>query len=88
MEAEETGSGSDSEYDLRDRSKLKELGYDTNKSPSVRWRILTDKAVPELGLPKVARLIAWFCRSRKQQRGGRQKFASAIREWEHDLDRL
>lgn len=87
-EAEETRGGSDSEYDLRDRSKLKELGYDTTKPPSVRWRILTDKAVPELGLPKVAGLIAWFCRSRKQQRGGRQKFARAIGEWEHDLERL
>jgi len=87
-EAEETRGGGESEYDLQDRSRLKELGYDTNQSPSVRWSILTTRAVPELGLPKVAGLIAWFCRSRKQQRGGRQKFARAIGEWEHDLDRL
>ena len=87
-EAEETRGGNEGEYDLQDRSRLKELGYDTNQSPSVRWHILTTKAIPELGLPKVAGMIAWFCRSRKQQRGGRQKFARAIAEWEHDLDRL
>jgi hypothetical protein len=86
--AKETGGKSEGEYDLRDRSRLKELGYDTTKSPSARWRILTTEAVPELGLPRVAGLIAWFCRSRKAQRGGRQKFARAIGEWEHDLERL
>ncbi len=87
-EAEETRGGGEGEYDLRARSRLKELGYDTTKSPSTRWRILTTEAVPELGLPKVAGLIAWFCRSRKAQRGGREKFARAIGEWEHDLERL
>ncbi len=87
-EAKETRGGGEGEYDLRTRSRLKELGYDTIKSPSTRWRILTDQAVPELGLPRVAGLIAWFCRSRKAQRGGRQKFARAIGEWEHDLERL
>ncbi len=87
-EAKETGGRSEGKYDLRDRSRLKELGYDTTRAPSARWRILTTEAVPELGLPRVAGLIAWFCRSRKAQRGGRQKFARAIGEWEHDLERL
>jgi hypothetical protein len=87
-EAEETRGGSDAELDLRARSRLNELGYSTNVHPSARWRILTTAAVPELGLPKVAGMIAWFCRSRKQQRGGRQKYARAIGQWEHDLDRL
>ncbi len=87
-EAKETGGRSEGEYDLRDRSRLKELGYDTTRAPSARWRILITEAVPELGLPRVAGLIAWFCRSRKAQRGGRQKFARAIGEWEHDLERL
>lgn len=87
-EASETRGERDSEHDLRDRSKLKELGYDTNQSPATRWHILTTMAIPELGLPKVANLIAWFCRFRKQQRGGRQKYARAIAEWEHDLTRL
>ena len=87
-DAEETRGTSDSELELKPESRLRQLGYDTNQSRSARWRILTTKAVPELGLPKVASLIAWFCRSRKQQRGGRQKFARAIGEWEHDLARL
>jgi hypothetical protein len=87
-EAEETKGAGDSELDLLPESRLRQLGYTTNEPRSVRWRILTTSAVPELGLPKVASMIAWFCRSRKQQKGGRQKFARAIAEWEHDLDRL
>ena len=87
-EANETGGTDAGEFDLRARSKLNELGYNTNLSRSARWHVLTDKALPELGLPKVASMIAWFCRSRKQQKGGRQKFARAISEWEYDLARL
>lgn len=86
-EAQETKGGGD-ELDLRARSRLNELGHNTNKSRTVRWQVLTDNAVPELGLPKVANMIAWLCRTRKQQRGGREKYARAIGEWEHDLARL
>ncbi|MBA2712493.1 MAG: hypothetical protein H0U55_02935 [Rubrobacteraceae bacterium] len=86
-EAQET-KGAGDELDLRARSRLNELGYNTNKSRPVRWRVLTEYAVPELGLPKVANMIAWLCRTRKQQRGGREKYARAIGEWEHDLARL
>lgn len=88
-EAEESKNHEDADLlELRERSRLNELGYNTNLSRSARWDILTRKAIPELGLPKIASLIAWFCRSRKQQVGGRRKFARAIGEWEHDLDRL
>ncbi len=87
-DAEETRGASDAELDLRTRSRLNELGYNTNVRPPVRWRVLNDAAIPELGLPKVAGMIAWLCRSRKQQKGGRQKYARAISEWEYDLDRL
>lgn len=87
-EVEVSQGGGDGELELRERSRLKELGYDTGKSRTVRWRVLTDKAIPELGLPKVAGMIAWFCRLKKRQRGGKQKFARAIGEWEHDLTRL
>lgn len=73
IEAAETRGVGDSEFELRIRSRLKELGYDTNQPPSARWRVLTTRAVPELGLPKVANMIAWFCRSRKQQKGGEAK---------------
>lgn len=87
-EAAETRGSGDSDLDLMPESRLRQLGYTTNEPRSVRWRILTTKAVPELGLQKVASMVAWFCRSRKQQKGGRQKFARAIGEWEHDLHRL
>ncbi len=39
-EAKETRGGGEGDYDLRARSRLKELGYDTTKPPSARWRIL------------------------------------------------
>lgn len=87
-EAAETNGANEDEYELRAQSRLNELGYNTNKSPSKRWQILTNRAVPELGLYKVANMIAWYCRSRKQQGGGRQKYHRAIAEWEHDLNRL
>ncbi len=87
-EAEETKGISSSELDLQPRSKLNQLGYDTIKSRSERWRILTNEAVPKLGLPKVAGFLAWLCRTRKSQKGGRQTFSNAIAEWEHDLARL
>lgn len=87
-EAEATAGGDTGDAELQEQSRLYQLGYNTKVARSTRWRILTTQAVPELGLPKVASMIAWFCRSRKQQKGGRQKFARAIREWEHDLDRL
>ena len=87
-EAAESEGRSEGDLELREQSRLKELGYDTTKPRSVRWRVLTTKAVPELGLPKVAGMIAWFCRLKKRQRGGSQRFARAIGEWEHDLERL
>ncbi len=57
-DAEETTGTSNSELELKPESRLRQLGYDTNQSRSAHWRILTTKAVPELGLPKVASLIA------------------------------
>lgn len=87
-DAEESKGAGDSDLDLQPESRLRQLGYHTNQSRSTRWRILTTKAVPEMGLQKVASLIAWLCRSRKQQKDGRQKFSRAIGEWEHDLVRL
>lgn len=87
-EAEESTRVGDSELDLQPQSRLKQLGYDTTKSRSERWLILTNRAVPELELPKVASFIAWLCRTRKSQKGGRQKFINSITEWEHDLARL
>lgn len=83
-----TAGSSELDLDLQPQSKLKQLGYDTTRSRSERWRILTTRAIPVLGLPKVVSFIAWLCRTRKSQKGGRQKFASSIAEWENDLARL
>ncbi|MBA2781640.1 MAG: hypothetical protein H0T74_01765 [Rubrobacteraceae bacterium] len=87
-EANESTKIGATELDLQPQSRLKQLGYDTTKSRSERWRILTTRAVPELELPKVASFIAWLCRTRKSQKGGREKFISSITEWEYDLARL
>lgn len=87
-EAEESTRVGSLELELQPQSRLKQLGYDTTKSRSQRWRILRDVAVPELTLPKVAGFIAWLCRTRKSQKGGRDKFIFSITEWEHDLTQL
>ena len=50
--------------------------------------MLTNDALSELGLREVAEIIARLCRERKRQDDGRQRYAYAIAEWEHDLARL
>ena len=85
-EAEESTSVGESEVEYQTETRLYQLGYKiTGRSRSERWRILKNKAVPELGLEKVAGTISSHCRTRKRQRGGRSKYAHAIAEWEHDL---
>ena len=78
---------SETEYQLE--TQLFRLGYRiTGRSRAKRWEILTTMAVPELGLQEVAETIARHCRARKRQRRGSVRYAHAIAEWEHDLDRL
>ncbi|MBX6764707.1 MAG: hypothetical protein K6T51_02515 [Rubrobacteraceae bacterium] len=88
-DAEETDYPGVSEAEFQPETPLYNLGYRiTGLSRSERWEILCTKAVPELGLQEVAETIARHCRVRKRQFGGREKYAHAIAEWEHDLDRL
>jgi len=76
-------------YDFREETPLYQTGYKiTGLSRDRRWSILTDKAVPTLGLFEVAETIANNCRLRKLQYNGEVKYAHAIGEWEHDLARL
>jgi hypothetical protein len=73
----------------REISDLRELGYQiTGLSRSQRWQVLTDVAVPRLGLQRVAEEIASFVRLRRLQDGGSVRYAYAIGEWEHDLSHL
>ena len=73
---------------LNENSDLKKLGYQiTGLNRAKRWTIL-EKAVPSLGLKKVAYIIAHNVRLRKGQKNGATKFSYAIGEWEHDLERL
>jgi hypothetical protein len=70
-------------------TELRKVGYQiTGRSRSARWATLSNVAVPTLGLQEVAETIGMLVRTRKAQRGGRRKYAHAIAEWEHDLDRL
>ncbi len=88
-EAPESSGTGEPEAEFQTETRLYQLCYKiTGRSRSERWRILKGKAVPELGLEEVVRTIASHCRTRKRQRGGRTKYAHAIGEWEHDLDRL
>ncbi|OLS33743.1 bZIP transcription factor [Bacillus sp. MRMR6] len=73
---------------LNQNSELKKLGYQiTGLTRVKRWTIL-QKAVPSLGLKKVAYIIAYNVRLRKGQKNGTTKFSYAIAEWEYDLDKL
>lgn len=77
------------EAEFQSETALYRLGYRiTGRSRAKRWEILETKAVRELGLQEVSETIARHCRVRKRQIGGREKYAHAIAEWEHDLDRL
>ncbi len=88
-EAEESSGAGEVEAEFQTETRLYQLGYKiTGRSRPERWRILKGQAVPALGLEEVVRTIASHCRTRKRQRGGRKKYAHAISEWEHDLDRL
>ncbi|MBX6764414.1 MAG: hypothetical protein IRY88_12145 [Rubrobacteraceae bacterium] len=78
-----------SEAEFQSETQLYRLGYKiTGLSRAERWKILSTRAVPVLGLQEVAETIARHCRVRKRQIGGRERYAHAIAEWEHDLDRL
>lgn len=73
---------------LNEESALKKLGYQiTGLSREKRWSILV-KAVRQIGLKKVATIIAQNVKLRKGQKNGEKKFKYAISEWEHDLAKL
>jgi hypothetical protein len=75
--------------DPAEESHLHRLGYQiTGMGRADRWRVLTVRAVPELGLQETANTIAGHVRLRRRMRGGESRFAYAIQEWEHDLERL
>ncbi len=75
--------------DLPERSDLHRLGYRLGGlSRQERWRILIEEAVPRLGLEKVVRTIAGHRQRVLSQAGGATRYAHAVAEWEHDLERL
>ncbi|WP_163099347.1 hypothetical protein [Peribacillus alkalitolerans] len=76
------------EKTLSENSALKLMGYQiTGVNRVRRWEIL-EKAVPVLGLKKVANIIAYNVKLRKGQKNGRDKYHNAITEWEYDLAKL
>lgn len=73
---------------LNDKSALMVMGYKiTGLTRQKRWEIL-QRAVPKLGLKKVAYTIASHIKLRKGQKNGRNKFSYSISEWEYDLSKL
>jgi hypothetical protein len=89
VESPGSPGGGASSVELRNETPLRQLGYQiTGTSRGERWRILTEAAVPQLGLREVAYTIAENCCRCKRQRGGRERYEYAIGEWEHDLARL
>jgi hypothetical protein len=71
----------------RPASDLHELGYRISEmSREERWRVLTDTAVPELGLQHVVETIVMLIR--RTPRVGQRRYGHAIEEWRHDLAHL
>lgn len=55
------------EIDINSQSALRDLGYQiTGLTRAKRWEILSQKAVPKLGLKKVVDIIAFLVRGRKK----------------------
>lgn len=76
------------EKKLNDKSELNLLGYRiTGINREQRWTIL-EKAVPKLGLKRVAYTISYNVKLRKGQKNGEKKYQYAISEWEYDLSKL
>lgn len=68
--------------DLNTKSELRKLGYQISGISRVkRWEILEEKAVPQLGLKKVAYTIAFLVRGRKAMKNGLIKNKNSITEW-------
>jgi hypothetical protein len=74
---------------MSEKSALMLMGYKVsgNLTRANRWEILR-KAVPELGLRRVAYTIAHNVKLRKGQKNGERKYSNAITEWENDLAKL
>ncbi|MGG1601090.1 hypothetical protein, partial [Paenibacillus naphthalenovorans] len=71
---------------FNEKSDLYKLGYRiTGLSRVERMNILTEKAIPQLGLKHVVDIIAAHVRNRKRQSDGMRRFHDAITEWEYDL---
>ncbi len=88
-EAAPSNGGHASDVPLSDVGPLRALGYQiTGLTREERWRILTRDLLPELGLMVTANQIAGLVRLRLTHPDGATKFANAISEWRHDLDRL
>ncbi|OLO26784.1 hypothetical protein BTR23_22125 [Alkalihalophilus pseudofirmus] len=88
-EVNDSRAQADNDLELNSKSELRKLGYQiTGLTRVKRWEILENKAVPELGLKKVAYTIAYFVRGRKSMKNGEIKNRNSITEWEYDLNRL
>jgi hypothetical protein len=72
-----------------DESRIHQLGYKiTGLTRMRRWEILQKKVIPQVPLQDIVFTIAGHIKSRKSQVNGEVKFAHAIAEWSHDLNRL
>ncbi|MPQ43386.1 hypothetical protein [Clostridium tarantellae] len=69
---------------IKGETALTSLGYSTTKGKQIRWDILKNRAIPELGLEKTKLIIKKFINY--NGKSPRQK--RALGEWKFDLDRL
>lgn len=72
-----------------DESKLMKLGYQiTDMTDEERWEVLSERAVPVLGLRETAAIIRALALNKIRQRNGEEKFSYCLRCYQHDLERL
>ena len=74
------------EYNLNDQSELSKLGYSSRLSRSQRWRILTDNAIPKIGLARTRNYLEWFIRIKSADTN--RDYSHAISEWIYDLNQI
>ncbi|REJ10342.1 ankyrin repeat domain-containing protein [Halobacillus trueperi] len=84
----EKNSAQSSLNDYPKTSFLSERGYSTKISRKKRWEILQTEILNEYPTQQVINKLAEFIRRFKSQRNGAKKYAEAIAEWEHDIDRI
>lgn len=73
------------EFELRDKSPLRESGYHTGLSELERWNILTNKCIPEIGVNRVLYYLKSFVGRFSRQD---KDYSNSIGKWKKDIRKV